>query len=74
MIDSSGWIVIDRAFVALNGTVSLSVAVMMKLNVPTVEGVPLIVPLAESVKPAGRAPAVTDHETGLPIVGVDVRV
>ena len=36
-----------------------SVAVMLKLKVPTVVGVPVITPLVPSVSPPGNAPAVT---------------
>lgn len=36
-----------------------SFTVAVKLNVPVAVGVPEITPAAESVRPAGKAPAVT---------------
>lgn len=41
-----------------------SVALTVKLNVPDAVGVPVIAPLLARVKPAGSAPALTDHEYG----------
>lgn len=39
-----------------------SVTLTVKLDVPTVVGVPVMAPLLASVRPAGRDPALTDHE------------
>jgi hypothetical protein len=40
----------------------LSATVAVKLNVPFAVGVPDMIPVAVAiVRPAGRAPAVTDH-------------
>ena len=40
-----------------------SVAVAVELNAPTTVGVPERTPAGESDRPAGSAPAVTDHAT-----------
>jgi hypothetical protein len=43
---------------------SESIAVTVKFEVPADVGVPVIVPAADSVSPAGSTPDVTDHVTG----------
>ena len=52
---------IDRALEVVNGGASLSVAAIVKVNVPAALGVPLIVPLVERVKPVGSEPLASDH-------------
>jgi hypothetical protein len=52
--------IIDRGWVAVAAT--LSVTLMVKLEVPAVVGVPDITPvLAARVRPAGREPILTDQ-------------
>ena len=51
VIVSEDWTVIENSFVALNLGEPLSVTVTLKVDVPTAVGVPLIVPLLESVSP-----------------------
>ena len=51
-----------------------SVTVTVKFAVPTVSGVPLIVPSAARLMPEGKSPAVTDQVYGAtPPVAVSVR-
>ncbi len=42
----------------------LSVSCTVKVDVPAVPGVPVMAPVAERVKPAGRAPVEISHEYG----------
>ena len=42
----------------------LSATWTVKFAVPALEGVPAIIPPSESVSPAGKAPAVSDHAYG----------
>jgi hypothetical protein len=59
----AGFIVIDRALVAV--LLALSVTITVKLKVPAVVGVPEIIPVdVPSVRPFGRAPAVIDQVYG----------
>ena len=52
---------------------ALSVTWTVKLEVPAADGVPLITPADDSVRPAGSAPAVTDQaKGGVPPVAVNV--
>ena len=68
----TGLIVIDRAFSPVRGIVS--VARTVKLDVPSVVGVPVIAPVASfKLKPGGSAPETTLH-FGAPVPPVAVRV
>jgi hypothetical protein len=69
VIASDDWIVIENAFVAVIFGELLSVTVTLKLDVPRAVGVPLIVPLLDSVSPAGNVPEDRDHVSGGAIVG-----
>ena len=62
VIASALLMVIDRAAEAV--CEPLSVARTVKLEVPRVDGGPLIVPLEDSVSPPGSAPCVTVHVYG----------
>ena len=56
--------VIDRAFVAVAPTLSVTLAV--KLEVPDAVGVPVMAPVPETREsPAGRLPAERDHVRGV---------
>ena len=58
--DRAGLIVIESAFVAVAPT--LSVTVVVKLDVPEAVGVPVMAPVAAtSDNPAGRLPEEIDH-------------
>ena len=57
----AGAIAMDSGCVPTSAGLEASFAVTVKLDVPLVEGVPLIVPLGESDKPAGSLPSVTDQ-------------
>ena len=55
----------ERAFVAACCGEETSVTRTVKLKVPVLEGVPLRTPVvAFKLRPAGSAPAVTDHAYG----------
>lgn len=57
-------ITMDKAFVAVAPTVSVTLAV--KLEVPLAVGVPVIAPVeATSDNPAGRLPGEIDHARGV---------
>ena len=62
-------ITILNAFVALP---ALLVAFTVKLEVPAAVGVPEITPDAESVKPLGKLPLVSNHVIGVVPVAVSV--
>jgi hypothetical protein len=48
----------------VSGVCALSVAVTVKANEPTLVGVPESDPSLPSIRPGGRAPAVTVHVNG----------
>ena len=62
VIDGAELIVNVNAFVG--AAPAASVALTVKFDVPAVVGVPLSTPAALIFKPAGRAPALTDHVNG----------
>jgi hypothetical protein len=58
VIDRAGPMIIARTWVAVWAVgVVLSVALIVKVNVPAVVGVPEMVPPAVTVRPVGRDPA-----------------
>ena len=63
-------ITIESSFVA-SGTVPLA-ALTVKLNVPSVDGIPEMTPLVESVKPLGRLPLSRLHIIGVEPVAARV--
>jgi hypothetical protein len=60
MVKAGGLIVSDNATVA--DFAALSVTLTVKLLDPTEPGVPVMLPPAERLNPAGSVPLATDHE------------
>jgi hypothetical protein len=63
MLTAAGLTVSDNGAVAV--CAALSVTFTVKFDVPAVVGVPLMVPLAERAKPAGKVPTETVHVYGV---------
>jgi hypothetical protein len=55
-------IVSEKGFVA--NTPKASVTLIVKLDVPTVVGIPLNTPAADRLSPFGSVPELTDHVSG----------
>lgn len=71
MLKAAAFTVSDSA--AVDDLFPRSVAFTVKFEDPADRGIPVIVPVGDSARPAGREPAVTSHTYGgVPPVAVSV--